>query len=402
MSKTAYVYGREEAEEISKHLLTPGKEGYAFEYANMKHAIRIMREFREKHNLGPKVIIRLKEQVKMRRIDSQTKIYRVSRCPYFGFIYGKFNGLNPATKDPRWGAIELVPFREFDLDREIDAADWIILRLSAYIEGTPLKNEQRGGIIPLWEIVDERQNKVNNVSRMKKISSINSRIEKMSGTELVNLSRLMGYSIQPGDEKRIKPIDLVGYLADKAINDPDEWMRLFSMDNRELHELIYGAFSINIAEMNVDGNISVLGHIIGNNMNDAALTLKNDPSLCELIRRRLETEDTMTAIMERKLSKKEEDRPKKSNADLRKKLEEEEAALKKRLEEDKKANGKDAEDLLNADSGSPMDDEPVDDGSSAPVSEKKPEQPQKPVAPAKPTSSGKPASGKPKQKEQIE
>ena len=323
MEKTNYTYGPEEANEVANHLHELGKELFSHKYADMRMAIEIMRKYREKKGLGHKVIIKLRDDVKMRRNDGMRKTYRIAHCPFKGFIFGRFQGMNPVTKEPRWAIVPLMSFRELDLRRDEDAADWLVLRLSPHIYGS--FNAQRLEKDDCyWEIIDERQQMKDSINRMALYGQIYNVIKAMPAKESLNLARAMGYTVLPGDESVVDSVEIKGYLTKKAFDDPEEWKKEYQSANRKYKQLLYTAFNLNIATNNNGSEINVMGNIIGNSIEEAISYLRHDSNLTELLINKIEEEDFAAANLE-----KNDPTPKtavKSNEDLSKNILESELA----------------------------------------------------------------------------
>lgn len=296
-----YLYGREEAERIAEHTHTPNKELYTFKYADLPAAIKIMREFRVKNGLGMKVIVRFKDNIKLRKSETFRKTYRTMRCPFTGVIFGKFNGMNPETKTARWGVVELVPFREFDLSRDEDAADWLIIRLSPDVEGTYYS--EKNPVARYWEIRDERATHKQLTMKMQQLGTINDIVNKMSGGELVNFSRIMGMNILPGSESTLDIIDLKGFLGDAAMKNPENWLERYKSNNRKYQELLYAAFNVNLGREVIGEGIYLFNTNIGMNVTDAINYLRNDKNMLTQLQREVENADMAVAHMDRKLPK---------------------------------------------------------------------------------------------------
>jgi hypothetical protein len=293
-----YTYGPEEAKAImdAKATKKVDKGVYSLEYVDMPKAIAIMREFRKNKGLGNKVEIVLKKEVKLRKQASFQKSIRTMVCPYTRLTFGIFNGMNPVSQAPNWSTIELDEYKAFDLSNDVDAANWIICRMAPYIENSC--NSHKFNDTPYWEFNDIRASNSNIVTKAAEIVKITQIIEKMSGSDMVNLARLFEFQVSPGDEASIQIIDIQGFLLNIALNDPEAFMLKYKNGNRPMLEMIYAGQAVGIVQYTFGSGYSALGNPIGLTVEEAVSTLRKDKNLHSLIRQEVISTDILSKRME--------------------------------------------------------------------------------------------------------
>jgi hypothetical protein len=293
-----YTYGTEEAKAIAVegNLRKTERGNYVQTYVDMPAAIKEMRAFRKKLGLGNKVEIILKKEVVLRKQNDFQKTIRTNTCPFTRVTFGKFRGMNPSNGTAQWGAIELTPMRQFDLDDDNDAADWIILRLCSCIEGSV--NGDKARDTQFWMFNDVRAVNVNNVARAREIARLTNLVDNMSGSEMLNLARTMGFTTIPGDEFKLRVVDVQGFLLDIVMQTPEEFVLKYKDSNRFLHEMIYAAVAIGTMEYSYTDGYKVLGNAIGATMEEATAYLRNDKNLFGHIKNAVTSTDVLAKILE--------------------------------------------------------------------------------------------------------
>lgn len=293
-----YTYGPEEAKAIldAKAFKTVDKGAFSLKYIDMPQAISIMRDFRTRHGLGNKVEISLKKEVKLRKQATYQKQIKTMLCPYTGITFGIFNGINQYTQQPNWSVIELDEFRAFNLDDQTDAANWVICRLAPYIENSC--NSHKYVDTPYWEFNDIRAANSNVIAKASEIVRISQILDRMSGSDMVNLARLFEFQVSPGDELTIQIVDVQGFLLNIALSDPEAFMQKYKNGNRTLLELIHAGQAVGIVQFSFGSGYSALGNQIGLTIEEAVSSLRRDKNLYSLIKQEVISSDILAKRME--------------------------------------------------------------------------------------------------------
>lgn len=293
-----YTFGKEEAAEMAKHTIALTKNAvFQKECIDMKKAVLIMRQYRKDNKLGNRVSIRLKKSVQLRSQSRQIKSYRRMICPYTGIFVGKYLGWNPKHETAKWAQIHLEENRDFDLDNETDAIDWIILRLSPCVKGSV--NDHKNGDQPcLWEIIDARAESYQSTEKAGQIVKISKIIESASGSERLNIARLLEMAESPSADGKIELADITGFLYEQAMKDPAKWLKTYSSRDREYLQIIYGALSTGKLTHDFASGYSALGNPIGRTLEEAVSYLRTDPNMYALLKTSVTENDIASVYAE--------------------------------------------------------------------------------------------------------
>jgi hypothetical protein len=296
MNEKLYTYGPEEAKEMASHFKTTEKGSFVTKYIDMPEAIAIMRKWREKKGLGNKVEISLKQDVKLRKTGTYQKVFRNIVCPYTHILFGKFRGINPGTGIAQWSTLELDEFKAFNLDDDNDAADWIILRMAPCIEESC--NSHKFYDTKFWEFNDIRANNSNTIARARNIVKVTKIVEDLSGSDMLNMARLLGFTSIPGDENSVTIQDIQGFILEMSLTDPDAFLSKYRDSNRAMHELILAAQAVgSILHSHVDG-YSAMGNLIGRTLDEVTQTIRTDKNLYSMLKTQVVGSDILAKRME--------------------------------------------------------------------------------------------------------
>ena len=298
MDEKLYTYGPEEAKEMAQEANQKSAEkgGYSMKYTDMDRAIKIMREYREKKGLGNKVEIQLKKEVKLRKQANYQKTIKNTICPYTRILFGKFRGINPVNQTPQWSTLELNEYKAFDLSNQDDAADWIILRLAPCIEGSATSHKHFD--THYWEFNDIRASNTNAVSKAKDIVKISDIVDHMSGSEMLNVARILGFISNPGDENTLRIVDIQGFILMIAMENPSDFFAKYKDQNRKIHELVYAAEAIGIIQFSHTEGYSYVGNLIGHTSEEVTAYLRQDKNLFSLIKNEVIGNDILAKRLE--------------------------------------------------------------------------------------------------------
>ena len=279
-----YTFSKEEALEMKKHTIALTKNAvYQKECIDMGKAVSIMRDFRKQNKLGSKVSIRLKKKVQLRGQSRQQKSYRRMICPFTGIFIGKYLGWDPKHNTAKWAQVHLEENRDFNLDNETDAIDWIILRLSSCVQGSV--NDHRNGDQPcFWEIIDARAENYRSTEKAGQIVKISKIINEASGSELLNIARLLQMEETPSPDGKIELADITGFLFEQAMKNPAAWLQSYSNRDREYLQIIYGALATGKLTHDFASGYSALGNRIGRTLEEAISYLRTDPNMYSLLK----------------------------------------------------------------------------------------------------------------------
>lgn len=298
MEEKLYTYGREEAVRMAEEVNQKSAErgGFSMKYTDLGKAIQIMREFREKKGLGNKVEIQLKKEVRLRKQASYQKTFSNTICPFTRITFGKFRGINPRDQVPQWSTLILNEYKAFDLSNEDDAADWVILRLAPCIDGSATSGKYFD--TPYWEFNDIRASNTNTVSRAKEIVKISDLLDKMSGSEMLNVARILGFISNPGDETTLQVVDIQGFILDIAMADPSVFFAKYKDQNRRFHELITAGEATGLVQFSHTEGYSYMGNMIGHTIEEVVAYLRQDKNLFSILKNETVGNDILAKRLE--------------------------------------------------------------------------------------------------------
>jgi hypothetical protein len=298
MEEKLYTYGREEAVIMAQEVNQKSAErgGFSMKYTDLGKAIQIMREFREKKGLGNKVEIQLKKEVRLRKQATYQKTLSNTICPFTRITFGKFRGINPRDQVPQWSSLILNEYKAFDLSNEDDAADWVILRLAPCIEGSATSSKYFD--THYWEFNDIRASNTNTVSKAKEIVKISDILDKMSGSEMLNVARILGFIANPGDENTLQVVDIQGFILDIAMADPSVFFAKYKDQNRRFHELITAGEATGLVQFSHTEGYSYMGNMIGHTIEEVVAYLRQDKNLFSILKNETVGNDILAKRLE--------------------------------------------------------------------------------------------------------
>lgn len=216
-------------------------------------------------------VIPLKERkgfennVKFRRVKD-----RATQC-----WIGIPEGINDDTKKITYQLITVIGRRIYDLSNEKDRKEWICIKYSPYLQGSP--NQDRNGA-PLFKVYDKEKQAVENLqkTRLKRKAAVIADV--LEGEDLNDMLRACGIGVAGLSE--IMKLNAITQFADE---NPDIFLKHWESPLRQEAFILKQAIEFDLIQ--VDNNIGLIYRTLslGLTEQEAVIYLKEHPNVSTAI-----------------------------------------------------------------------------------------------------------------------
>ena len=255
---------------------------------DLEKVIHRIREERSKNNLTPYVDI---VPVSADQFKVPNKMPTYQKDPVTGVLYGIAIGEDDYG-NIKWQRLQLTDSLSLNLDNEMDARIWAILRFNPDITGSPFQKQN-----PYYKVFDPVDNAKATISEAKEMQVAFDRVKSLTEhpKEMVFFARYLGEDLRENANKEI----IEGILLQYAKNFPEEFNKKFNAKERAYAERFYTAKAIGIIESHPDRGFLFRNVPIGFSDEEAIRTLSSDAAIMSAINTLIIENDKVMRIVQK-------------------------------------------------------------------------------------------------------
>lgn len=259
---------------------------------DLDKVIARLREERKRYNLSPYVdIIPLSgDQFKV-----PNKMPTYQKDPVTGVLYGI-----PVGEDEfgniRWQRLQLTDTLSLNLDNEMDARIWAVLRFNPDIQGSPFQKQYP--YYKVFDPVDEAKATINEAKEME-LAFDRVRALREHPKDMVFFVRYLGEDLRENANKEI----IEGILLKYAKNYPNEFNKKFNAKDRGYAERFFTAKAIGVVENHPERGFLFRNVPIGITEEEAIRTLSTDSAIMSAVNSLIIENDKVIQTVTRETAK---------------------------------------------------------------------------------------------------
>jgi hypothetical protein len=297
-----YIYGKEEAERLATTENTIEAKGpMPLVYSNIKKAQAIVLDYRDKNKLGTTIQIMPNPNLgKMKNLDITLGN---AICPFTGIYFGRYMGMRNDTHV--WTPVNITSIpRTYDLEKENDLADWMVIRLFKNLKGSHFYNLM--GEKPFFYIKDEKSEMLEGLSNAGLVVDMIEKVKKLNTDMLLMVARQLGLPVIPGIEKNLGYDEISGFVLRAAIDDPKRVLEIVSSSSAAIQAVVSSAIYGGIIFQDHMG-FTYKGNLLGRTNAEVIATLQADSKTFQLISVQSKSADKIAIRLEKEVSHKKEE-----------------------------------------------------------------------------------------------
>lgn len=245
--------------------------------ADMEALIKQIREERAKAGMNMRIEIKA---IRTKREKEISKVVRFAKDPINGIHYGIMSGELP-DGNVRWRGIFLTDYNSFDLNNDLEAKCYAVLRMHPALTGCPFQTVEE----PMFQIIDPNQIANDKFTKAMKVGQALQIIKTMKKSDVAPFARFMDLQFE---EDQVNNRYLKAMLTDLAMNDPELFIRNHQDPNRSLFEMVALAKHYGIIVFNVDKGHHIGSTYLGYSTPDAVSHLNAQTEVTARIRAKLQ------------------------------------------------------------------------------------------------------------------
>ncbi len=245
-----------------------------------------IREERKRNNLTPYVDI---IPVSGDQFKTPNKMPTYQKDPVTGILYGI-----PIGEDDfgniKWQRLQLTDTLSLNLDNEMDAKIWTVLRFHPDISGSPFQKQY-----PYYKVFDPVDEAKATINEAKEMETAFDRVKQLRQhpKEMVFFVRYLGEDLRENANKNI----IEGILLRYAKNYPYEFNKKFDSKDRGYAERFFTAKAIGIIENHPDKGFMFRNVTIGLTEEEAIRTLSTDSAIISAVNSMIIENDNVLKIV---------------------------------------------------------------------------------------------------------
>ena len=262
---------------------------------DLDKVVQRIREGRSQNSLTPYVDI---VPVSADQFKIPNKMPTYQKDPVTGVLYGI-----PIGEDDygniKWQRLQLTDSLSLNLDNEMDARIWAVIRFNPDIAGSPFQKAN-----PYYKIFDPVDQAIATIGEAKEMQIAFDRVRSLTEhpKEMVFFARYLGEDIRENANKQI----VEGILLQFAKNFPAEFNKKFNAKERSYAERFYTAKAIGVIESHPDRGFLFRNVPIGFSDEEAIKTLSTDSAIMSAVNTLIIENDKVMRIVLKETSYEEE------------------------------------------------------------------------------------------------
>jgi hypothetical protein len=175
------------------------------------------------------------------KVKDTNLVFTIVKDNKFNVHYGIMTELDQ-NKNPKFRRIRFENGITLNLEDPENAKMWTVIRMHAKVAGSP-----NAVFDPIFYVEDPSIQARKNISKATQMSRAFGIIDSLDGKELVSLGRYMGIELinSFGFET------ITGTLKEKAMSNPEDFLRKFDNSNRQYEELFVTAIELGVVREEV-------------------------------------------------------------------------------------------------------------------------------------------------------
>ena len=218
--------------------------------------------------------------IRTKREKEISKIIKFSKDPLTGIHFGLVSGELP-DGNVRWRGIYLTDFNSFNIENDLEAKCYAVLRMHPALKGCPFVTTEE----PTFEILDPNEIANEEFAAGMELGKALQIIKNMRTNEVIPFARFMDLTF---DDAMASNRFVKSLLVRAAKVNAKDFIRNYYDQNRPLFELISMAKHFGVITFDIDSGHTIGKTGLGYSTHDVARTLEANTSYVARIRAKLE------------------------------------------------------------------------------------------------------------------